>query len=103
MEGDRSANNFFFLFHCLFSITWLYLMIYNLFSKSGRPPLKKLSDRKAFSRVSQTSAGGSPDCTGMLCLIHIVLNEAFLLETAHKDWDTFLIYVYKIVTNGYVT
>lgn len=33
-------------------------------SKSGRPPLKKLSDRKAFTRVSQTSAGGSPDCTG---------------------------------------
>ncbi|XP_031742671.1 uncharacterized protein LOC101208951 isoform X2 [Cucumis sativus] len=32
-------------------------------SKSGRPPLKKLSDRKAFTRVSQTSAGGSPDCT----------------------------------------
>ncbi|KAG6578818.1 hypothetical protein SDJN03_23266, partial [Cucurbita argyrosperma subsp. sororia] len=33
-------------------------------SKSGRPPLKKLSDRKAFTRVSQTSVGGSPDCTG---------------------------------------
>ncbi|XP_022990203.1 uncharacterized protein LOC111487166 [Cucurbita maxima] len=33
-------------------------------SKSGRPPLKKLSDRKAFTRVSQTSAVGSPDCTG---------------------------------------
>ncbi|XP_021611359.1 uncharacterized protein LOC110614174 isoform X4 [Manihot esculenta] len=32
-------------------------------SKSGRPPLKKISDRKAFTRV-QTATSGSPDFTG---------------------------------------
>ncbi|EEF37407.1 conserved hypothetical protein [Ricinus communis] len=32
-------------------------------SKSGRPPLKKISDRKSFTR-GKTAAGGSPDCTG---------------------------------------
>ena len=66
----------------LFFVDNLYLIdIYNTFSKSGRPPLKKLSDRKAFTRVSQTSAGGSPDCTGMLFSIHMAFNEAFLIET----------------------
>ncbi|XP_050209438.1 uncharacterized protein LOC126660137 isoform X2 [Mercurialis annua] len=32
-------------------------------SKSGRPPLKRVSDRKSFTRV-QTANGGSPDFTG---------------------------------------
>ncbi|XP_057979002.1 uncharacterized protein LOC131165336 isoform X2 [Malania oleifera] len=33
-------------------------------SKSGRPPLKKLSDRKAFSRHGHPPNNGSPDFTG---------------------------------------
>ncbi|CBI18590.3 unnamed protein product, partial [Vitis vinifera] len=33
-------------------------------SKSGRPPLKKQSDRKALTRVGQTPNSGSPDFTG---------------------------------------
>ncbi|KAL6524662.1 hypothetical protein OROHE_015944 [Orobanche hederae] len=32
-------------------------------SKSGRP-LKKLSDRKGFSRLGHIASGGSPDCSG---------------------------------------
>ncbi|XP_023881659.2 uncharacterized protein LOC111994033 isoform X2 [Quercus suber] len=33
-------------------------------SKSGRPPVKKFSDRKAFTRLGHMSTGGSPDLTG---------------------------------------
>ncbi|KAK9284066.1 hypothetical protein L1049_012326 [Liquidambar formosana] len=33
-------------------------------SKSGRPPLKKLTDRKALTRLGQTPNCGSPDFTG---------------------------------------
>ncbi|KAJ4831732.1 hypothetical protein Tsubulata_031004, partial [Turnera subulata] len=33
-------------------------------SKSGRPPLKKISDRKAFTRLGQAPTSGSPDFTG---------------------------------------
>ncbi|KAL9677341.1 hypothetical protein QQ045_005570 [Rhodiola kirilowii] len=33
-------------------------------SKSGRPPLKKSSDRSKFTRLGQLPNGGSPDCTG---------------------------------------
>ncbi|XP_059433705.1 uncharacterized protein LOC132166876 isoform X4 [Corylus avellana] len=33
-------------------------------SKSRRPPLKKLSDRKAFTHLGHTSIGGSPDLAG---------------------------------------
>ncbi|KAK9912061.1 hypothetical protein M0R45_035936 [Rubus argutus] len=33
-------------------------------SKSGRPPLKKLSDRKAFASLGHLSSNGSPDCAG---------------------------------------
>ncbi|KAJ4720590.1 Spectrin beta chain, brain [Melia azedarach] len=33
-------------------------------SKSGRPPLKKLSDRKVFTRLGHTSMVGSPDFSG---------------------------------------
>lgn len=33
-------------------------------SKSGRPPLKKLSDRKALTRLGHTSIGGSSDVAG---------------------------------------
>ncbi|KAK4835115.1 hypothetical protein QYF36_005437 [Acer negundo] len=35
-------------------------------SKSGRPPIKKLSERKVFSRVVHTSINGSPDFSGEL-------------------------------------
>ncbi|KAL5735172.1 hypothetical protein ACOSP7_033033 [Xanthoceras sorbifolium] len=35
-------------------------------SKSGRPPLKKLSERKVFTRVIHTPVSGSPDFTGEL-------------------------------------
>ncbi|KAJ6428770.1 hypothetical protein OIU84_020439 [Salix udensis] len=34
------------------------------FSKTGRPPLKKISDRKAFTRLGQTPISGSPDFSG---------------------------------------
>ncbi|XP_030488998.2 uncharacterized protein LOC115705726 isoform X1 [Cannabis sativa] len=33
-------------------------------SKSGRPPLKKFSERKAIARLGHTSATCSPDCAG---------------------------------------
>ncbi|KAJ6349886.1 hypothetical protein OIU78_006136 [Salix suchowensis] len=33
-------------------------------SKTGRPPLKKISDRKAFARLGQTPISGSPDFSG---------------------------------------
>ncbi|KAM1702834.1 hypothetical protein ACFX1Q_028156 [Malus domestica] len=33
-------------------------------SKAGRPPLKKLSDRKAFAFPGHISTNGSPDCAG---------------------------------------
>ncbi|KAK4593328.1 hypothetical protein RGQ29_017447 [Quercus rubra] len=33
-------------------------------SKTGRPPVKKFSDRKAFTRLGHMSTGGSPDLTG---------------------------------------
>ncbi|KAJ6727428.1 hypothetical protein OIU79_005334 [Salix purpurea] len=33
-------------------------------SKTGRPPLKKISDRKAFTRLGQTPISGSPDFSG---------------------------------------
>ncbi|KAF9676557.1 hypothetical protein SADUNF_Sadunf08G0014400 [Salix dunnii] len=32
--------------------------------KTGRPPLKKISDRKAFNRLGQTPISGSPDFSG---------------------------------------
>ncbi|KAK3228498.1 hypothetical protein Dsin_000379 [Dipteronia sinensis] len=35
-------------------------------SKSGRPPIKKLSERKVFSRLVHTSISGSPDFSGEL-------------------------------------
>lgn len=43
--------------------------IFNLsifFSKSGRPPLKKFSDRKMVSRLGHTSIGGCPDFSGII-------------------------------------
>ncbi|KAG6758612.1 hypothetical protein POTOM_038971 [Populus tomentosa] len=33
-------------------------------SKTGRPPLKKIADRKALARLGQTPISGSPDSTG---------------------------------------
>lgn len=36
------------------------------FSKSGRPPLKKLSERKMFTRPGKMPAGSTPDFSGTL-------------------------------------
>jgi hypothetical protein len=50
------------------------IVMFNLciFSKSGRPPLKKLSDRKAFTRLGHTSIGGSPDLAGKISkIVHL--------------------------------
>lgn len=41
------------------------------YSKSGRP-LKKLSDRKGFSRLGHMANGGSPDCSGNIRKMHFV-------------------------------
>lgn len=48
-------------FFCFLSL-WGFLL--NCDSKSGRP-LKKLSDRKVFSRLGHVANGGSPDFNGI--------------------------------------
>lgn len=50
-----------------FIIAMFNLRMY-IFSKSGRPPLKKLSDRKALTRLGHTSIGGSSDVAGKISL-----------------------------------
>lgn len=56
-----------------FLITSLYLVDFLSYccSKSGRP-LKKLSDRKGFSRLGHMANGSSPDCSGNLDEMHLL-------------------------------
>ncbi|KAJ6986633.1 hypothetical protein NC653_019993 [Populus alba x Populus x berolinensis] len=55
-------------------------------SKTGRPPLKKISDRKAFTRLGQIPISGSPDFSGesdddreeLLAAANFACNASFL-------------------------
>lgn len=59
LADDLASTSIFFL---LFPLTHEGLWSY-YYSKSGRP-LKKLSERKGFSRLGHMASGGSPDCSG---------------------------------------
>lgn len=54
----------------ILSLVYLSFVVFSCFSKSGRPPLKKLSDRKAFASLGHLSSNGSPDCAGIVLRIH---------------------------------
>ncbi|XP_068329024.1 uncharacterized protein [Pyrus communis] len=54
-------------------------------SKSGRPPLKKLSDRKAFAFPGHISTIGSPDCAGEPDDDHEELLEAANFACSSND------------------
>lgn len=54
-----------YVFSTLIHLYYMHNHLFVHFSKSGRPPLKKQSDRKAHSRLGQTPVSGSPDFTGV--------------------------------------
>lgn len=65
-EGD--ARIFFGLAKQISDLLIIFFFVFSMFffivcSKSGRP-LKKLSERKGFSRLSHVAKGSSPDCSG---------------------------------------
>ena len=45
-------------------MTLMYVICF-CFSKSGRPPLKKMSERKGVARLGHINAFGSPDFSGI--------------------------------------
>lgn len=61
---------FIFLLNQISSSLYLSFVVFSCFSKSGRPPLKKLSDRKAFACPGHISTNGSPDFAGTVPVFH---------------------------------
>lgn len=54
-----------------FYIDSFVIYIYIIFSRSARPPVKKISDRKNFGRLVQSNSA-SPDLTGIMLNITAV-------------------------------
>lgn len=84
------GNKFMFLTFIIY-LSYIHNCLFVHFSKSGRPPLKKQSDRKALTRVGQTPNSGSPDFTGAFktsqicisCIWGVHFNNTMILNSSY--------------------
>ncbi|KAJ6986618.1 hypothetical protein NC653_019981 [Populus alba x Populus x berolinensis] len=75
-------------------------------SKTGRPPLKKISDRKAFTRLGQIPISGSPDFSGesdddreeLLAAANFACNASCMHMTSSPPPPPASLYVHSFLT-----